>query len=93
MERFINGKISIKCNTKKELTKFLKLCEKVGLRWRSGHLPTYYIPKNIPVIIDFNSFGEKRLGYIPYDEVQFALENYLKTKIIDFKDFMNKESE
>ena len=92
MERFINGKISIKCNTEKELTEFLELCEKAGLRWRSEDLPTDYIPENIPVIIDFNSCGVKRLGYIPDDEVQFALNNYLKTKIMDFKDFMNKES-
>ena len=93
MKRFINGKISIKCNTEKELTEFLELCEKVGLRWWSGDLPTDYIPENIPVIIDYSGFDEKRLGYIPDDEIQFALDNFLKTKIMDFKDFMNKESE
>ena len=40
MKDFIEKKISVSFANREERIKFLKMCQKAGLRWRSGALPT-----------------------------------------------------
>ena len=40
MNNFIKNKIAVSFANREERIKFLKICQKAGLRWRSGALPT-----------------------------------------------------
>lgn len=100
MRRFIEGKISVKCNKKEELNEFLKLCEKHKLEWQDGEKPTEWSPLGrlkpisharsrrivLPIIISCENLK------ISYLEDGYWELKWLENEIVDFQDFMNKES-
>lgn len=61
MYDFITKKVAVRCNTTQEVKEFLRYCDEIGLRWRSGDKASNFIPGNEPVLITFNNGGEMRL--------------------------------
>lgn len=45
MKDFIKEKIAVRTGTGEKQRKFLELCEKEGLKWRSGRNATSFVPK------------------------------------------------
>lgn len=88
MERFMEGKVAIKCETKQELYDFLQKCEAKGLRWFSGKKATDFTPYTMPISIVYD--GGDSLVYIclednfDYDIVTY--KEYFKPKLKDEKD-------
>lgn len=99
MNRFLNSEISIKVNTKKELTEFLELCEKYHLKWQEGEKPTEWSPLGrfrscghgrsckitLPIIIGCNG---KRIGY---SEDRFIDLMFNESEIVEYQDFKDSE--
>ena len=95
MNRFLNSEISIKVNTKKELTEFLELCEKYHLKWREGEKPTEWSPHGrlvsrshgklsritLPIIIGCT---DQKIGYSE-DGYWERLE--IDNEIVEYQDF------
>lgn len=62
MKDFIDGKIAVTFQNRKERLKFLKICEEEGLRWLSGDPATRFDPGDGAAIL-FGSCGRDNLTY------------------------------
>ena len=62
MKDFIDGKIAVAFQNRKERLKFLKICEEEGLRWLSGDPATRFDPGDGAAIL-FGSCGRDNLTY------------------------------
>ena len=62
MKDFIDGKIAVTFQNRKERLKFLKICEEEGLRWLSGDPATRFDPGDRAAIL-FGSCGRDNLTY------------------------------
>ena len=88
MERFMEGKVAIKCKTKWELKEFLQKCEEEGLRWFDGERATDFIPSLTPAFIMCDKEGflfyNYKAPYSNYDVVTY--KEYFKPKFKNEKD-------
>lgn len=88
MERFMEGKVAIKCKTKWELKEFLQKCEEEGLRWLDGERATDFTPCLAPVFIMYDEgvglFYNYKRPIFNYDVVTY--KEYFESKFKDEKD-------
>lgn len=89
IERFINERIAVHCNTQKEYDELMKLLEKYDFRWRSGEKPTRlnvfkvygnktYINNGLYNIIPGLEYADKKY---------YVIKNY---ELIECKDFIKQ---
>ena len=83
MKDFIDGKIAVTFQNRKERLKFLKICEEEGLRWLSGDPATRFDPGDGAAIL-FGSCGRDNLTY------RDAAQKECKT--IHFSEFDSQET-
>lgn len=83
MNDFIDGKIAVTFNNRKERLKFLKMCEEEGLSWLSGDPATRFDPGDGAAIL-FGSCGRDNLTY------RDAAQKDCKT--IHFSEFDSQET-
>lgn len=80
MKGFIEKKIAVRTGTGEKQKKFLEMCEKEGLMWRLGDVPTDWIPDKYGaktcIICRLNSTDKKRYLY-------YGREEYYKKEGID----------
>lgn len=88
MERFMEGKVAIKCETKQELYEFLQKCEAEGLIWYSGEQATDFVPSSTPAFIMYDEgkylFYTDSVPSSEYDVITY--KEYFKPKFKDEKD-------
>lgn len=83
LEKFIKEKIAIRFANKEEMKEFLKECEKIGLKWKSGHKATDFMPSADDVIV---------YNYDNSNNLSFGLDCYeTGWKVIDYKDFKKED--
>lgn len=83
MKDFIDGKIAVTFQNRKERLKFLKICEEEGLRWNSGDPATRYDPGDgSAVIFDLNG----------RDTLTFDRPVRKDRKVIPFSEFDSPET-
>lgn len=83
MKDFIDGKIAVTFQNRKERLKFLKICEEEGLRWNSGDPATRFDPGDGAAIL-FGACGSDNLTY------SWISQNDRKT--IPFSEFDSPET-
>lgn len=83
MKDFIDGKIAVTFQNRKERLKFLKICEEEGLRWNSGDPATRFDPGDGAAIL-FGTCGSDNLTY------SWISQNDRKT--IPFSEFDSPET-
>lgn len=83
MKDFIDGKIAVTFQNRKERLKFLKICEEEGLRWNSGDPATRYDPGDGSAVI-FGSNGR--------DTLTFVRPVRKDRKVIPFSEFGSPET-
>lgn len=86
MKRFIEEKIAVKCETKKELKKFLERCEKEGLKWASKTEATKYTPPCEPTYMTYGYEFERCLKYAK----ECSLLEACGWKVVTYKEYFGK---
>lgn len=92
MNDFIEKKISVSFASREERIEFLKLCQKAGLKWRSGDSPTDSFA--IGDLLDGHQiecgFGDKRHKYLTYSPAGCSKKE--GWKIVPFSEFEREET-
>lgn len=83
MKDFIDGKIAVTFQNRKERLKFLKICEEEGLRWNSGDPATRYDPGDGSAVI---------FGLNGRDTLTFGRPVRNDRKVIPFSEFGSPET-
>lgn len=83
MKDFIDGKIAVTFQNRKERLKFLKICEEEGLRWNSGDPATRYDPGDGSAVI---------FGLNGRDTLTFGRPVRKDRKVIPFSEFGSPET-
>lgn len=83
MKDFIDRKIAVTFQNRKERLKFLKICEEEGLRWNSGDPATRYDPGDGSAVI---------FGLNDRDTLMFSRPVRKDRKVIPFSEFGSPET-
>ena len=83
MKDFIDGKIAVTFQNRKERLKFLKICEEEGLRWNSGDPATRYDPGDGTAVI---------FGLNGRDTITYGRPLRKDRKVIPFSEFECEET-
>lgn len=88
MERFMEGKVAIKCETKQEVYDLLRWCEEKELKWFGDTYATYFMPSSTPVFIICDNGEHLTYRYkapnSKYDVMTY--KEYFESKSEDEKD-------
>lgn len=92
MNDFIEKKIAVSFANRKERIKFLKMCQKAGLRWRSGMLPLdgFAAGSGLDGHQIECGFGDKRYKYLTHSPV--GCHKSEGWRIVPFSEFQPEET-
>ena len=91
MHAFIEKKIAVTFANRKERIKFLKMCQKAGLRWRAGQLPTDSLLESYLDGLQIEcGYPDKREKYLTLSNVESHKSEGWKT--VPFSEFLLEET-
>lgn len=92
MKDFIEKKIAVSFANREERIKFLKMCEKAGLRWRGGISPmnSFATGSGLDGHQIECGFGDKRLKYLTHSTA--GCHKNEGWKIVPFSEFQREET-
>ena len=92
MKDFIEKKIAVSFANREERIKFLKMCQKAGLRWCAGQLPTdgFALGSLLDGLQIECGFGDKQNKYLTYSNVGSHKSEGWKT--VPFSEFQPEET-
>ena len=91
MKDFIEKKIAVSFANREERIKFLKLCQKAGLRWRRGQLPTDSLLESYLDGLQIEcGYPDKREKYLTLSNVESHKSEGWKT--VPFSEFLLEET-
>ena len=92
MNNFIKNKIAVSFANREERIKFLKMCQKAGLRWRSGTSPTdsFAFESYLDGLQIECGYPDKREKYLTLSNVESHKSEGWKT--VPFSEFQQEET-
>ena len=91
MHDFIEKKIAVTFANREERIKFLKMCQKAGLRWRAGQLPTDSLLESYLDGLQIEcGYPDKREKYLTLSNVESHKSEGWKT--VPFSEFLLEET-
>ena len=91
MKDFIEKKICVSFANREERIKFLKMCQKAGLRWRAGQLPTDSLLESYLDGLQIEcGYPDKREKYLTLSNVESHKSEGWKT--VPFSEFLLEET-
>ena len=91
MNNFIKNKIAVSFANREERIKFLKMCQKAGLRWRAGQLPTDSLLESYLDGLQIEcGYPDKREKYLTLSNVESHKSEGWKT--VPFSEFLLEET-
>ena len=91
MNDFIEKKIAVSFANREERIKFLKMCQKAGLRWRAGQLPTDSLLESYLDGLQIEcGYPDKREKYLTLSNVESHKSEGWKT--VPFSEFLLEET-